>query len=258
MTTGLASVQTLRSGKRLYLDANIIIHLMHYAIADRDKSRGEWSKDARVLLNALIKIVDAGAYQMRRARAGEIQEEPSPRMHTSILSFSQAAHAFQLYRVMERRIGGRLPYRELTNFGNIGKEISPRDLKFADDALTYFSDTWLANRNLDSAIVIYPSRTDPGDSDTDLSVCFDIGRELSRYAYLDSEDALHLSTAIITKCTYFVTTDGPLRQQMDKLLRSRRCKSALKDINEDWQLPRPLYPKVPEILSQLGWILPSA
>lgn len=258
MTMGSITVQALPSGKRLYLDANILIFLMHYAIAERDKCLGEWSKDAKKLLNALIQIVEAGAYQMRRARAGEIREEPGPRMHTSILSFSQAAHAFQLYKAMERRIGERLPYKELTDFRNIGKDVSPYNLKFTDDALTYFSDTWLVNRKLQSAIVIYPSRSTPGGSDTDLSACFKIGRELSRYAYLDSEDALHLSTAIITKCTHFASTDGPLRQAMDKLLNNRRCKSSLKDMNEDWKLPRPVDPKeYAKVLSVLRWSSPS-
>ncbi len=194
---------------------------------------------------------------MRRARAGEIREAPGPRMYSSILSFSQAAHAFQLYRAMDRRITNRVPYSELTDFRDVVKDVSPNDLKFTDEAITYFSDTWLLNRNLRSAIVIYPSRADPAGSDTDLSVCFEIGRELSRYAYLDSEDALHLSTAIITKCTHFATTDGPLRQAMDRLLKNRRCKFSLKEMNEDWQLPRPVDPKDSgKVLSVLRWVLP--
>ena len=256
---GTITVQALPLGKRLYLDANIIIHLMHYAIAECDKSLGKWSKDAKKLTNALLQIIEAGAYQMRRARAGEIREAPGPRMHSSILSFSQAAHAFQLYKAMDRRIINRVPYRELTDFRSVLKDVSPADLKFTDEALTYFSDTWLVNRNLQSAIVIYPSRADPSGSALDLSVCFEIGRELSKYAYLDSEDALHISTAIVTKCTHFASTDSPLRQAMDKLLKNRRCKSSLKDMNEDWRLPRPVDPKeYANVLSVLRWASPQA
>lgn len=254
MTAGSVAIKPLKPGKKLYLDANIMISLMHYAIAERDKCLREWSKKAKKRIEAMIKIVEAGAYQMRRAKAGEIRESPGSRMHSSILSFSQAAHAFQLYRAMERRIINRVPYNELTDFRKVIQDVSPHDLKFTDDALTYFSDTWLVNRNLQSAIVIYPSRTDPGDSGTDLSVCFEIGRELSKYAYLDSEDALHISTAIVTKCTYFASTDGPLRTAMEKLLNSRRCKTSLKSTNEDWQLPRPVNPRNYEnVLSVLKW-----
>ena len=258
MTTGSIIVQALPLGKRLYLDANVVIYLMHYAITERDKCLREWSKDARKLIRSIIQIVEAGAYQMRRARAGEIREAPGPRMYSSILSFSQAAHAFQLYRAMDRRITNRVPYRELTDFRDIIKDVSPNDLKFTDEALTYFSDTWLLNRNLRSAIVIYPSRADPGGSDTDLSVCFEIGRELSKYAYLDPEDALHLSTAIITRCTDFVSTDKPLRDAIDLMLKTQECQDQLHKMKADWELPRPLKPKTPGILSQLGWILPPA
>jgi len=116
MTTGSIIVQALPLGKRLYLDANVVIHLMHYAIAERDKCLGEWSKRAKKLISALIQIVEAGAYQMRRARAGEIREAPGPRMYSSILSFSQAAHAFQLYRAMDRRITNRVPIGSLQTF----------------------------------------------------------------------------------------------------------------------------------------------
>jgi len=256
MPTGLPTVQALQPGKKLYLDANIIIHLMQYAIAFRDNRLSEWSDNTKRLITSLKHLLEAGAYQMRRARGREILEDPSPPMLTLILSITQASHAVQMYEVMMRRISNRVPYRDLTKFSDIGKDICSDDLEFTEEALTYFLETWLTEKNLKNAIVLYPSKSDPGNTDTDLSVCFDIGRELSKYAYLDPEDALHLSTAIITKCTHFASTDKPLRDAIDSMLKNQTCRDQLHNIKADWELPRPLNPKTPGILSQLGWILP--
>lgn len=250
MTSNASQVAT---GKMVYLDANVIIHLIQYAIADRDQVLNKWPAKAQRRVRAILRLVEAGAYQMHRARAGEIQEEAGPRLHTSLLSLSQAAHALQLYHVMSKRVMNQVPYRELTTFSNVDKEILPTDLQSAHDSLAYFVDTWLADKGFKTAIILHPLK----DSGIDLSVCFPLGREFTKHAYLDAEDALHLATAVVAKCSHFATTDSPLRRALEELRKDGTCQTQLQLVNQDWQLPTCLNPTKDKVIEQLGWLLPS-
>jgi len=247
MTNG--QINATPVGKTVYLDANVIIRLIQYAIAERDRVLSKWPPKTLKPMKAIYRLVEAGALQMRGARAGEVAEDGGPRFHASILALVQAAHALQLYGVMAKRTRDQVPYRELTTFWNVDNEILPGDLAIADDKLSFFVDKWLANKNLKSAIVLHPMV----GGDIDLSVCFPLAREFSRHAYLDSEDALHLATAVAAKCAHFATTDVPLRRALDRLCKSRVCKKRLLEMDRDWRMPKSIDPTNENALIELAW-----
>jgi aromatic ring-cleaving dioxygenase len=150
-------------GKTVYLDANVIINLIQYSIAERENVLDQWPSEALKTPKAALRLLEAGSYQMQRARAGIILEDSSPRFHASILTLAQAAHALQLYGVMANRVKHKIPYRQLTIFSNIDKEVSIQDLEVADNNLSYFLNTWLEEKKFKNSIILHPISNEDAD-----------------------------------------------------------------------------------------------
>jgi hypothetical protein len=70
---------------------------------------------------------------------------------------------------------------------------------------------------------------------------------------MDSEDAIHLATAVTARCSHFATSDPSFRRSLDNLKKNKTCMSKLQEMDNEWRIPIVINPSDKKTLDELAW-----